>query len=146
MIAEASTRDMVGIAKQLAPHSDGFLKGSIRNEKSKHGYKVVVGAEYGPYVEFGTGKKFNAPQEFLDLAAQFKGKKTGSYEEALRSIGDWLRRKGVNPKEIETTAKQVFFIVLANGLEPRPFLYPAWVKGKQLYIEDLKDLLKKEFK
>ena len=32
------------------------------------------------------------------------------------------------------------------NLPARPFLYPAFVKGRQQFLEDLEDLLKKETK
>jgi len=71
-------------------------------------YKVVVVADYGAYVEFGTGKKVQVPTELKEIAIQFKG-------------------AGI---------KQI-------NLQPQPFLYPAFVKGRKEYKKDLKKLLKK---
>ena len=105
----ATALDIAKNAKTLAPKDMGKLAQSIYEAKiSEADYKVVVGADYGAYVEFGTGKKVQVPTELKEIAIQFKG-------------------AGI---------KQI-------NLQPQPFLYPAFVKGRKQYIKDLKKLLKK---
>ena len=105
----ATALDIAKNAKTLAPKDMGKLAQSIYEAKiSEADYKVVVGAYYGAYVEFGTGKKVQVPTELKEIAIQFKG-------------------AGI---------KQI-------NLQPQPFLYPAFVKGRKQYIKDLKKLLKK---
>jgi HK97 gp10 family phage protein len=126
-------------AKNRAPYNFGKLQQSISTEKVKDAnYKVTVNAVYGAYMEFGTGKKFNSPLEFKEMAATFKGQKTGTFEEGLASIEEWLRHKGGDVKD----AKWVFLKILGAGINPRPFLYPAWTEGKKQYLKDLQNLLK----
>ena len=105
----ATALDIAKNAKTLAPKDMGKLAQSIYEAKiSEADYKVVVGAYYGAYVEFGTGKKVQVPTELKEIAIQFKG-------------------AGI---------KQI-------NLQPQPFLYPAFVKGRKQYIKDLKKVLKK---
>ena len=62
-------------AKRLATVDFGFLRNSITPEQvSELNWKVEAKASYAPYVEFGTGKMVEVPDEWVDLAMQFKGK------------------------------------------------------------------------
>lgn len=51
-------QDAEGYAKQYAPVDTGNLRNSISNEVSESESAVYIGTnvEYGPYLEFGTGK------------------------------------------------------------------------------------------
>ena len=60
-------------AKQNAPVDKGGLKASIRPYNKGMTGEVVVGAEYGPYQEYGTGTKVQVPSELSGYAMQFKG-------------------------------------------------------------------------
>jgi hypothetical protein len=91
-------------------------------------------------MEFGTGLKVSVPADFAEIANQFKGKRTGTFEQGLESIKVWCRAKGI-PEE---NAKWIFLKILGVGLTPRPFLYPSWVKGKKDYLANLTKLLKKK--
>lgn len=126
-------------AKDLAPVNFGDLAQSIRKEKIKESnYKITVNEFYGGYMEFGTGTKVKIPEEFKDMAASFKGKK-GNYEDGLKSIKLWCRHKGIDEK----FAWVIFAKILGAGINPKPFLYPAWIKGKKTYLDNLKKLLSK---
>lgn len=79
----AATRQTSLDAKQFAPRSKVNVKykrtgagliSSIRTKAAGKTGEVIVGVEYGPYVEFGTGSKVRVPQELKDYAMQFKGK------------------------------------------------------------------------
>jgi phage gpG-like protein len=57
----------------------GALKNSIqtrpiKQSKIKVEGVVFVGAEYAPYVEFGTGTEVKVPSELSKFASEFKGK------------------------------------------------------------------------
>lgn len=135
-IAEQIARD----AKVGAPVNFGDLKGSIGAEKIKESnYRIFVNMEYGAYIEFGTGAKVRVPADFDAIAKQFRQKRPGTFEEAIRSIEEWLKKKGGDPKD----AKWVLIKILKAGINPQPFLHPAWVKGKKDYLNNLKKLLKK---
>ena len=72
------------------------------------------------------------------IASQFKGKKAGSFEQGLRAIKDWCKSKGIP----EDAAYPIFMSILRKGQKARPYLYPAFVKGRTQYLKDLKKLLK----
>jgi HK97 gp10 family phage protein len=129
-------------AKKLAPKNFGKLAQSISYEKVKESnYKVTVNEFYAPYMEFGTGTKVNVPAEFRDMAATFKGGKgnKGTYKQGLESIRLWCRKKGIDEK----FAYVIFASILGAGVNPKPFLYPSWIKGKKDYLDNLKKLLSK---
>lgn len=74
-----SAMDIVRMAKQNAPVDKGTLKQSIKSERKGKTVEVIAGANYAPYVEFGTGGMVDL-NDMLQLgippsyAAQFKGK------------------------------------------------------------------------
>lgn len=69
-----ATRNTSAAAKSFVVTDKGGLKQSIRaHSKGKTG-EVKVGAEYGPYVEYGTGTRVIVPTELKEYAMQFKGK------------------------------------------------------------------------
>ena len=126
-------------AKKLAPKNFGKLAQSISHAKVKPAlYKVTVNELYGAYMEFGTGSKVNVPAEFTDMASSFKGKKQGTFKQGLEAIKVWCKSKGI-PEE---AAYPIFAKILGAGINPQPFLYPAWVKGKKDYQNNLERLLK----
>jgi hypothetical protein len=129
-------------AKKLAPKNFGKLAQSISYEKIKESnYKVTVNEYYAPYMEFGTGTKVNVPSEFRDMAATFKGGKAGkgTYKQGLEAIRLWCKKKGIDEK----FAWVIFAKILGAGVNPKPFLYPSWIKGKKDYLDNLKKLLSK---
>ena len=126
-------------AKKLAPKNFGKLAQSISHLEVKPAlYKVTVNELYGAYMEFGTGTKVSVPAEFADMAATFKGKKQGTFKQGLEAIKVWCKAKGI-PEE---AAYLIFAKILGAGINPRPFLYPAWTKGRKDYQNNLERLLK----
>ena len=111
--AENIARD----AKAKAPTNKivgygGFLRDQIfTKEVDALNYEIVAGAYYSAYMEFGTGGSVNLSH--LTEAGFPK-----SFAEKF---------KGNNIREVNITAK--------------PFLFPAFIKGRVQYLEDLIDLL-----
>jgi len=137
---QAIAYQIEGDAKKLAPKNFGKLAQSISNEKVKPAlYKVTVNELYGAYMEFGTGTKVKIPAEFADMANSFKSKKQGTFEQGLEAIKVWCRAKGI-PEE---AAYPIFAKILGAGVNPQPFLYPAYQKGKADYLKNLESALKK---
>jgi HK97 gp10 family phage protein len=128
-----------GDAKKLAPKNLGKLAQSISHEKIKESnYKITVNEFYAAYMEFGTGTKVRVPSEFANMAESFKGKR-GNYRQGLESIKLWCKQKGIDEK----FAYVIFASILGAGVNPQPFLYPSWIKGKKDYLDNLKKLLSK---
>lgn len=143
-LIDAETNDVAlqieADAKRLAPKNFGKLAQSISKEKIKESqYKISTQEMYAGYMEFGTGTKVSIPAEFKDIAATFKGNKTGTYQQGLESIKLWCKAKGIDEKY----AWVIFATILGAGVNPQPFLYPAWIKGKKDYLDNLKKLLSK---
>lgn len=138
---EAIAFQIEGDAKRLAPKNFGKLAQSISHSKpAPLSRKVTVNESYGPFMEFGTGTKVVVPDEFKDMALQFKGQKSGlSFEQGLEAIKVWCRAKGIDEK----AAYPIFAKILGAGVNPQPFLYPAWIKGKKDYLANLKRVLAK---
>lgn len=137
---EAISFQIEGDAKKLAPKNFGKLAQSISHEKRKFLQRTVTVNEfYGAYMEFGTGSKVNVPAEFADIASSFKGQKKGTFKDGLEAIKIWCRAKGIDEK----AAYPIFAKILGAGINPKPFLFPAWQKGKKDYLKNLEALLKR---
>ena len=107
IVTGATAKDIERDAKELAPVDTGKLVQSIKSmEVNSTTYKVEVFSPYGAYMEFGTGKSVEVPQELLEMALRFKGE---------------------GEREVNIT--------------PQPYLYPAFVKGRETYLKDLNTLL-----
>ena len=137
---EAIALQIENDAKNLAPKNFGKLAQSISNSKVKmSNYKVTVNEKHGAYMEFGTGKKVNVPAEFKDMANSFKNQKNGSFKDGLEAIKIWCRSRGI-PEE---AAYPIFAKILGAGINPQPFLYPAFKKGSKDYLKNLSNVLNK---
>lgn len=107
-ITKVNADDIEAMAKSLAPVDTGKLRQFIRSEKiTPTRYKIVSGGA-------GTPVNYAAYLEFG----------TGQ----LVSV----------PNEL----KEVAFAFKGNGqgrvsISPQPYLYPAFVKGRQQYLKDL---------
>lgn len=143
LITRSNAKEIESNAKSKAPKNFGKLAQSIDTEqdvsKDNKSYKIVVNAEYGAYVEFGTGTKVQVPNELKDVASKFKGGKGGSFKQGLQSIKDWCKAKGID----ENAAYPIFISILRTGIKPQPYLYPAWKIGQKQYLKDLKSELKR---
>jgi len=137
-IVKATADDTQRLARQKAPSDIGAIKRSFSTEKEKElSYVIKNNMPYAPYVEFGTGGKYN-PGEWDDFASQFqKGnyKIKGTFEEGVQAIADWLGRHGGNPED----AVGVLFSILKNGISPQPFLWPAFKIGRKQLEQEITD-------
>jgi HK97 gp10 family phage protein len=137
---EISARNIEKYAKNSAPANLGKLGQSIRTEKINDTlYKIVADAPYAAYMEFGTGTKVVVPDELKSVASQFKGKKTGNFKTALEDIKEWCRSKGIS----ESVAYPILAKIMRVGITPKPFMYPALLRGRTEYLKALKKVLSK---
>jgi len=132
-LVEAGARMALEVAKKKTPVDQGILRGANNIEQVKlMQWSVFNNMPYAPYVEFGTGKKVDVPGEWDDFASSFKGKGKGTYDEGVQAIADWLKRKGGDPED----AKWVFYLILKNGVNAQPFLYPGFKAGRKQLKQD----------
>lgn len=137
---EATAIQIEGDAKKLAPKNFGKLAQSISHLKVKNlTWKVTVNEIYGAYMEFGTGTKVKVPAEFAKMAKTFQGKGKGTFKQALEAIKVWCKSKGIDEK----AAYPILAKILGAGVNPQPFLYPAFKKGEKDLLKNLETMLKK---
>ena len=158
--------DTVTMAKDLAPTDEGHLKGAI-NAKYGNGNpltaSVTVAVDYAAYLEFGTRKYAAAyvaglPADWQAFALEFKGKSEGgSFSEFVQRIMAWVQRKGIGGNKTKSGAvsqsasslakmqESAYWIalnIIQNGIKPHPYLYPAVLKTKEVFLQRIKNLFK----
>lgn len=135
---KASAYDTLRIAKQLAPVDKGSLRQNTTIEQTgKYEYKIGNEKDYAPYIEFGTGIRTIIPPELSEFASQFKGATGEKWEDGLKEIEKWCKRKGI-PVEL---AYPIWITILNDGIEPQPFLYPAFKLGRKVLQTRIKRLI-----
>lgn len=125
------------------------------------GWGVFNTAPYAAFVEFGTGSRANPPSEWSQYAATWKGKKgTGTVDDFLLSIVEWVRAKGLSGTYSVKTQRRtggkndqlaqdmevaypIFLSILRNGSRPHPFLYPAFVQQRPKIIKSIREAVKR---
>ena len=138
---EIFVKNCVVDAKVLAPVDNGKLKQNINGEIiDDFHYLFVAREKYSPFIEFGTGTKVDVPAEWQSIANEAKGKSWGSFDEGLENIKLWCKRKGIDEK----AAYPIFLKILKVGINPQPFMYPAFIKNRGQYIKNLKKLVKRK--
>lgn len=70
----ATIEDIADKARTGAAKDFGFLANSITSNVNGLDGSVKVGANYAPYIEFGTGGLVDVPEGLESYAMQFKGK------------------------------------------------------------------------
>lgn len=102
-ICDDAAEEILSTAQQLVPVDTGYLHDSIHHAGAGNPSEVVVEAEYGPYVEYGTWKM--APQPYFWPAVEMERpvfiaavraalQGTGASISRRRSSGSTRRRAG----------------------------------------------------
>ncbi|HUS89825.1 MAG TPA: HK97-gp10 family putative phage morphogenesis protein [Desulfosporosinus sp.] len=147
-VALQNAKELAATAKSNAPVNDGLLRSSIRVDEESdrntfYSFVVEANAGHAAYMEFGTGRKVQVPAELQSLASEIQNAPSGrSFEEGLNAIKDWAKKKGLS----EDDAYPIFMSILRNGVTPHPFLYPALLRQRNIYYQDLENLLNNELK
>lgn len=102
-------------AAKKVPVDTGDLKNSIQSKPIKQTNNkvqgtVLVGKNYAPYVEFGTGTKVVVPQELQNFAKQFKANpKIKNVNLPARPFfyPEFFKQKIELPKQIEKTLETI---------------------------------------
>lgn len=140
-IIQSTADQITAEAKINAPKNLGKLAQSIIKQSQNEGLRatVEVGEVYGVFVEFGTGAQVEVPAELQDIASQYKGYKSGDFDEFLKEIKAWCKQKGIE----EEAAYPIAVSILKKGLKPQPFLWPAYVKHRNELVPKLKKALER---
>ena len=130
---------IAGSARRRVPFDEGGLKQSIDTIPiDETNYLIFANKFYAGYVEFGTSglsySNVHVPPEMAEEAAKFKNQ--GSREGTLwDAIEDWGTRNGLD----ESERYFAYLKILQVGVEPRPYMYPAYLEHKDKYVRDLED-------
>lgn len=116
--------------------------------------EIVAKANHASFIEFGT-KKFAAkyvatlPKEWQQLAASERGKMTGTFEQLVINLTLWVHQKqlvkggGKNkPAQEKQLAYEIAKRIARNGIRARPYLYPAYVKNRNIFDKELAKVFK----
>lgn len=165
-VAESVVNDAKANLRNEKAINTGALVNSIYAEPVTENLtlNIVAGAPYASYIEFGT-RKFAAsyvaslPTEWKQLAAQYKGKGGGTFDDLLVAITKWVAEKGIagrysvktkkrlgskSTKEQENleAAYPIALKIARNGIRARPYLYPAFVKNRNIFAQEIAKIFK----
>lgn len=151
-------------AKRNAPVNMGTLRNSIYidsdYQKNKLTYSVGASASYAPYIEFGTGGSVKVDPKYSSYAATFKGKGSGgTLDEFMLAIMDWVKKKGITGTYSVKTQRRtgsrgsrmsedydvafaIMLKILKKGINPQPFLLPAYEAEKVNLVKKIKQAIK----
>lgn len=164
---QAAGQDWVAGAVRDAPVDQGALKSSISAKGSDThtaassliAVEIVAQKFYAPFMEFGTKGKYTPIPGTEEIAAQFKGYKGGDFQDLLRMIVRWVRRKGITGTYSVKTQRRkgskisqfaedykaawpVALSILKNGIRPHPFFFkqgdvvwPQMIKRMQAALQ-----------
>ena len=163
---QAGAIDIRNDAVAKVPVFDGFLKNSIAANNSLRGAEVVVNANYGGYVEFGTGPRAmrGVSSRWSKIAMELKGRKsTGSLDDFIRKMTEWVRKKklagrysvktrkrvgnkGDRQNEDLRLAKFIVYKILKNGMYPQPYFFPAFERNERKILDNCRKALARYIK
>lgn len=148
-VLDSSAQIIVNNAKRKAPANYGKLRQSIGKEAKKQGFEQVIyaGEKYAPFIEFGSKLQVQIPAGFEDLAIQFKGYKSGNFDEFLENIKDWVRAKGIaSGDDLDSASYLIAMSILKKGIKPQPFLIPSFVEERPKIPEKIDKILQRSAK
>lgn len=132
----------------------GLLSHQYVQAAGKRSWEVGNSAFYAPFIEWGTGRQVKVPTEWREMAMQYKGPYPGTWDLFEQNIKAWMKRHGIPERKVVThadgtesyidVAYYIMVSILENGLKPRPFLYPAYVKNKTELVKQVKQLFAKK--
>lgn len=125
-------------AKSNAPGDQGFLRQQIGVKKINNlSFEVISGAEYSPFVEFGTLQEVSIPPGLEEYAAQFQASVDSGGLSAKEAIFAWCARQGID----KDAWYPIYLKIIKVGVKPHPFFFPAVNRLKPVIIEQVKKAL-----
>lgn len=161
-VLNVTADQIVAQAKQNAPAAFGKIRqGIVKSQVADLRVMVASTAPESAFQEFGTGGRVDVPAEMADIAAQFKGASGGGMQAFIISLIDWIKLRGltntysVATRKVATkgtsdqTTQLAWAIakkILRDGLQPQPFLYPAYIAGTSQLVPKLQTALQELLK
>lgn len=162
-VFENNGKEYVARAKRDAPKDTGFLTGEISYRKEKEmRYNIFSSSKYAGYLEFGTKRNFKPIPGFEKEAAELKGLSSGSAEEAIENITQWVKRKGIRFESaskvksgkkagqnrlltVEQTAWIIWHFININGIKAQPYFFKQVAIAEGQLEKDLKVIAEEIF-
>lgn len=162
-VFENKAKEYVARAKRDAPKDTGFLTGEISYRKEKEmRYNIFSSSRYAGYLEFGTKRNFKPIPGFEKEAAELKGISSGSAEEAIENITQWVKRKGIRFESAskvksgkkqgqnrlltaEQTAWIIWHFININGIKAQPYFFKQVAIAEGQLEKDLKQIAEEIF-
>lgn len=138
---DAEALAFVDRAQDAVPIDRGVIKNEItRDKKGVLNYEVVSGAEYSPWIEWGTRSRVKVPPALTAYAAQFSGPtgRTG----AKKAIYDWCKRKGIP----QPAWYPIFIKIMTVGITPHPFFFPQLPIARANLMKSVERVVKEALK
>lgn len=150
------------LAKRDAPKDQGLLAGNIdAGQVSVMRWDTTSHAEYSAYMEWGTKGRAKVPAELQGYASQFRGKGTGDYYDFLKSILEWVERKGIasrfsvktkkklkatkaDNERITAAAEAIAFAIMRHGVKPHPYFFIQMPLVEKQLFTNVQNILKTE--
>lgn len=123
----STAHEMSSKAVNQAPSDTGTLRNSAYVEFDKQAILAEVGfnSSYAAFMEFGTKSKVQVPAGWEDIASEFRNQKFNNLVDFEEAITAWVRRNGIE----ESAVYPIMMKILRIGVEPQPFLYPAFISS-----------------
>jgi len=162
-VFDNTSKEFVGRAKREAPKDTGFLTGEISYKKEKEmRYNIFSSSKYAGYLEFGTKRNFKPIPGFEKEARELKGLGSGTAEEAIQNITQWVKRKGIRFESaskvksgkkagqnrlltIEQTAWIIWHFININGIKAQPYFFKQVAIAEGQLEKDLKQIAEEIF-
>lgn len=158
-VFENTAKEFVQRAKKDAPKDTGFLTGEISFQKEKVlRFNITSQSKYAGYLEFGTKRNFVPIPGFEKEASELKGVSSGTAEEAIQNITEWVRRKGIRFESagltksgkvklltVEQTAWIIWHFININGIKPHPYFFKQVAIAEAQLEKDLKQIAEEIF-
>lgn len=132
-------------AKKAAPTNLGTLKSEIVFALKDLNLEIRAGTKYAHIVEFGSKGKVKVPAEFSAYASTFKGQPSGgTFKQFVADLEKWVKRKGIGTgKNSKSVAYAIAVSIIKNGVEPKPYFFPAFVRNRPILLRNIKSYLKR---
>lgn len=136
-----AAEEIKGLAQEAAPSDQGILRNEISVKKiDELNYEVISGAEYSPFVEFGTRHKVQIPPGLEEFAGDFTGGKhikTPTSLSAKEAVFAWCERKGIEKK----LWYPIYVSLMVKGVTPRPFFFKQGFVVKPKLEKNIQNVL-----
>jgi hypothetical protein len=156
--------NVVNLSRQLTPVGvGGKLRNSTTPEKlGEANYTITNNLFYAPYIEFGTGKKYQPQPGYEAQAAEARNlPKRGNFKEFVDSLTEWVTKKQItgtysvktrrrtgnkikNQNEDAKFARFLAFKILKNGIKAQPFFFKSWELLKDDILSNIEKVVTKK--